>query len=74
MAQPNAVDGTNAVSNGDFEQAGDGGLAHWVISGELPRRRSAVSGDVELHLPQRPVRDRRVLDRGAAGGIGLRLG
>ena len=35
LAQPNAVNGTNAVSNGDFEQGGDGTLAPWAVSGEV---------------------------------------
>lgn len=42
LAQPNAVDGTHAVSNGDFEQAGDEGLASWAISGDAAPE--AVSG------------------------------
>ncbi len=35
LAQPNAVNGTNAVSNGDFEQGGDDALAPWAVSGEV---------------------------------------
>lgn len=42
LAQPNAVDGTNAVSNGDFEQAGDDAPASWTVSGEAAPE--AVSG------------------------------